>query len=538
MAKSPLVWAQALDSISDSTTLIVLSIAAGLLLTWRLWRFSVLPRLYPNEPKEAPYWIPCHAIPLALDFNGSLARIIERFGGSKRPFAIVAGGVKIYIITDPKHVAETYRNETILSNEAIVRGIHAGVGMSPKGVNKLFTVDESASFNQRQPRPLPPIGMMVDTLRHHLAPGIMLDGFLDQNTLPLVRRAFDFEREVPHPALLGKKNGLKAISLEELCIEALITNVLEVFYGPVIWKLKPDFVHWFLLWERVNWKFLFNWPGILSRDMLAAKAEMTDMFEKYFSLPRSERPGAAPWMVVLEDNMRESNLTTEELARVLTLQTWAIVGNMYKSAFWLIAHLVYNPSDLEIVRTEILPAIKGDQIDHHHLMKDCPILDSLMSEVLRITTSTPIVRDVLEDICISGTTLRKGNKMLVSYRQLHLSSESWGPNPEVIQADRFQQNKSLKSSLCFRPFGGGSTLCPGRFYARGAIYPFVALLLSRYDISIGDLDRGLGATGNKQQDPKNASFPRPDYSKPIPGVVSPAEGEDIRMVLSPRNMGQ
>jgi len=195
--------------------------------------------------------------------------------------------------------------------------------MSPKGVNKLFTIDESASFNHQQPRPLPPIGMMVDTLRHHLAPGIMLDGFLDENTLPLVRRAFDFDREVHHPALLGEKEDLKAISLEELCIEALVTNVLEVFYGPAIWTLKPDFVHWFMVWERVNWKFLFNLPGFLSQDMLAAKAEMTDMFEKYFSLPRSERPGAAPWIVTLEDNMRESNLTTEELARVLTLQTWA-----------------------------------------------------------------------------------------------------------------------------------------------------------------------------------------------------------------------
>lgn len=121
---------------------------------------------------------------------------------------------------------------------------------------------------------------------------------------------------------------------------------------------------------------------------------------------------------------------------------------------------------------------------------------------------------------------------------MHLNPGAWGPNSEAIQADRFQQNKSLKSSLSYRPFGGGSTLCPGRFYARGAIYPVVALLLSRYDISIGDLDRALGATEDKQREPKNASFPRPDYSKPIPGVVSPAEGEDIRMVLSPRNLGQ
>lgn len=65
MANPPLLWAQVLDTICDSTTLIVLLIGAGLLLTWRLWRFSILPRLYPNEPKKAPYWIPCEFLGLA-----------------------------------------------------------------------------------------------------------------------------------------------------------------------------------------------------------------------------------------------------------------------------------------------------------------------------------------------------------------------------------------------------------------------------------------------------------------------------------------
>ena len=65
MANPPLLWARVLDSIRDSITLIVLLIGAGLLLTWRLWRFSILPKLYPNEPKEAPYWIPCEFRSLA-----------------------------------------------------------------------------------------------------------------------------------------------------------------------------------------------------------------------------------------------------------------------------------------------------------------------------------------------------------------------------------------------------------------------------------------------------------------------------------------
>lgn len=29
------------------------------LLAWRLWRFTIQPRLDPSAPKELPYWIPC-----------------------------------------------------------------------------------------------------------------------------------------------------------------------------------------------------------------------------------------------------------------------------------------------------------------------------------------------------------------------------------------------------------------------------------------------------------------------------------------------
>jgi hypothetical protein len=29
-----------------------------LLLLWRIWTFTVLPALYPQEPKMIPYWIP------------------------------------------------------------------------------------------------------------------------------------------------------------------------------------------------------------------------------------------------------------------------------------------------------------------------------------------------------------------------------------------------------------------------------------------------------------------------------------------------
>ena len=34
-----------------------------LFICWRLWRFTIRPLFYPQEPKELPYWIPCKRSP-------------------------------------------------------------------------------------------------------------------------------------------------------------------------------------------------------------------------------------------------------------------------------------------------------------------------------------------------------------------------------------------------------------------------------------------------------------------------------------------
>jgi hypothetical protein len=36
------------------------SIALGAiaLVSWRIYRFTIIPMMYPDDPKELPYWIP------------------------------------------------------------------------------------------------------------------------------------------------------------------------------------------------------------------------------------------------------------------------------------------------------------------------------------------------------------------------------------------------------------------------------------------------------------------------------------------------
>jgi cytochrome P450 len=102
-------------------------------------------------------------------------------------------------------------------------------------------------------------------------------------------------------------------------------------------------------------------------------------------------------------------------------------------------------------------------------------------------------------------------------RQLHYNEDTWGPGPESLSATRFLENPKLSKSISYRPWGGGHTLCPGRFLARKSANAFVAILLSRYDVTID-----------------NTNFPKADGARPSPGVISVAQGEDLALRLMPR----
>lgn len=53
-----IIWRYLLGD-SQNGTIRVLELLVLGLLVWRFWRFTVSPKIHPNDPKELPYWIPC-----------------------------------------------------------------------------------------------------------------------------------------------------------------------------------------------------------------------------------------------------------------------------------------------------------------------------------------------------------------------------------------------------------------------------------------------------------------------------------------------
>ena len=123
-------------------------------------------------------------------------------------------------------------------------------------------------------------------------------------------------------------------------------------------------------------------------------------------------------------------------------------------------------------------------IDLKILLSDCPRLDAVWYEVLRIYNNAAIARKATEDTAISGKVVRAGETVLGPFRQFHMDPEIFGPGSSDFDPDRFLVNKSLNHVKGYHPFGGGNTYCPGRFFARSEIYIFVATALDRLDFEV------------------------------------------------------
>ncbi|KAF2190000.1 cytochrome P450 [Zopfia rhizophila CBS 207.26] len=507
----------------------ILPLAA--LLSWRIWRFTIQPFFFPNEPEELPYWIPYfgHARSFFQDFNAALDNGRKYFKDTKVPYSVWIAGTRIYIVTAPTDVADLDRNTTTLSYHDTIRDMYKWIGATQDTINKLFVLDPSTPYNANLSRPILAVSMLTEYHRQQASPGKKLDELLHDRIIPSMYHALDFDDLHEHPSVLGRTAEGVRISLLDLCSQLFVRSTAEAFLGRTIWKVNPDLLRSFRAWERTNWKFMYQIPEFMSKDMMSAKDDIIHTFVKYFQVPIAERRDSSFFAQTVESMLREMECSEQEMAKIFLLHFWAILGNVYKVAFWAIAYLVYDAKLLEDIRTEIVPAMEDHKLNEEHLIENSPRLHSLVNEVLRLCVTSGLVRDIVKPTLIQGKVLREGSKLMIPYRQLHLNRDVWGQDPCSIKPERFVINTKLINSKSYRPFGGGHTLCPGRFLARRSVSFAVALLVGRFNISV-DTERKENGEQKKAGD-SVLSFPKMDTTKPSPGASLPHEGDDVIVFL-------
>lgn len=183
---------------------------------------------------------------------------------------------------------------------------------------------------------------------------------------------------------------------------------------------------------------------------------------------------------------------------------WAAQANTAVVAFFTLFFILRDPQVKKVIQEEVrsvlatstkmsprnTPYLTADVLDRMEK------LDSCISETLRLVSAPLPLRQVMEDMDIELVNgeiahLKKGQYAAMYPRHMHLNSEIYS-NPEQFCWDRFLgkqkpnsfsfQGESLKYFLL--PFGIGSSICPGRHFARNEFKIIVALLLNWCDISV------------------------------------------------------
>ncbi|KAG6918391.1 hypothetical protein DXG01_014792 [Tephrocybe rancida] len=212
--------------------------------------------------------------------------------------------------------------------------------------------------------------------------------------------------------------------------------------------------------------------------------------------------GAVDMMSDIYREVKQTDLSHDEVHRLMLGILWSIHGNIMELTTWVLCHVITDKDTYTRVCQEIrsfakqqFPQIDGiTRMDPRLLDEAFPFLNSLVQEVGRTKAAFGQMRVANRDAVIldeggKEILIRKGEMVAINLPGMN-HSPRLQEDPEVFKADRFLNRASQRSYL----FGAGKHICPGRNYANFAVRQFIILTLAMYDIRVqSDAVTGTGS---------------------------------------------
>ncbi|KAL9038663.1 MAG: hypothetical protein Q9180_002996 [Flavoplaca navasiana] len=417
----------------------------------------------------------------------------------------------------PNDVADAYRNTSSLSFDVFVQVMMRNLGSSTQSIRAMFSPmpTDKDGFPNPHGKPLGRLARELHTTQ--LYPGENLTK-LDNKFIESFGAQLSFEKMAESTYATRDEKGGITVPLLRWSSDLFTRAGQAAYFGDLLGTMDPELTWTFLEFDDLSWQILFQYPRIVSHRVHTARERLTAVLEKYFSVPAEDRGEQAWFTHAMEHEMRTIGISTHDIATMMTTIYWGINTNTRKASFWMLAYLIQNPRLLEQIRLETKPAFNHGVLSVDYLKNSCPLLDAIWNETLRHSAYSASVRHITEDTIIGGKTLRKGNRLMIPYRQLHFDESVFGEDAHVFEPARFEKNPKLLRSASWRPFGGGITMCPGRHVAKESVAIFIAMVLRRFNIEFV----------------RDQVFPRGAEGTPVLGIMNIEDGEDPLVRITPR----
>ena len=192
------------------------------------------------------------------------------------------------------------------------------------------------------------------------------------------------------------------------------------------------------------------------------------------------------------DVNRKHKIPTADIEHFELSVCVGLLVNSVPATAWALYYIYSQPSLLEEIRDTLSSYVhcspdacdgRTYRLNIAQVVTGCPLLASLVQETLGVQSTNASGRVVLKDILLEDRyLLKKGSILLVPSTELHNNASVWGPSREEFDPRRFLSKASTTPASAYRAFGGGASVCPGRFLATNEILSVIIALLLRYDM--------------------------------------------------------
>ncbi|KAI0455439.1 Pfs, NACHT and ankyrin domain protein [Xylaria acuta] len=489
-------------------------------------------RLPPRYPSLVPF---LGAIfQLALNHK-CLTDQISWYKGKLTSNRIVVMGFTYYVFQDRETIIKLFKHKALASAIDMYEYSNNNILGCSKESSKVYRADNSGPFPQPHPKSSVLPHNRVDSITHALA----FRGFTGPGMQPATRR---FARDVPFRlAAQGISTEWKEVpDFAQFFKESIGPSSIQCIFGPTLLRLHPTFVDDIFKFDKIMPQFTPGFPKFMLpeqhrfRDSIAEKLKSWYKYAReHFdpSMIEADGDGDPIWGSAMIRNRQEHLLKADKhdddvLAHLDLGLAWATIGNLVISCMFGAYHILQDKTLLKRVRHELqeyLGERTVHEVDPHQLGRDIPLLSSIYAETMRIHIKIySAYSSPHEDVDLGKYTLPKGALALVNSAPSHMDKSFWntknGKYPvETFWADRFiidpadlesgPINPECRRSLnrpekkgddmkpyfsldgcegAWVPYGGGFSMCPGRFIAKAFMIFSAILLASEYEVEFHD----------------------------------------------------
>ena len=239
-------------------------------------------------------------------------------------------------------------------------------------------------------------------------------------------------------------------------------------------------------------------PSITARKGARAREVLGSAFQKYFDDYVPDQTQSSAMIKARYTSNTQYGLTTWNQGRLEVGTLLGILANTIPAAFYMLVHIYSDEQLLLDIRNELEASSVSTSetaIRTLHVLSvrdKSPLLYSTWQELLRVHARGTSSRFVREDTMLDDKYLLKKNMVLqMPMTVMHTDPAFWGNDAHSFNARRFLKQDSsgqgIKASgAAYRPFGGGTSMCPGRHFVTLETMALIAYLVVQFDMIPAD----------------------------------------------------